>query len=80
MLLSIVFFFQSYHDIQLSLFRSISGLPVLSEHHVLSSVTEISGRERIIFMKVCTLIEIKAHTHSIDVQIFKSQIINQTHY
>ena len=35
-----VFFSQSYHDGQLSLLRSTSRLPVLSEHHVLSSVTE----------------------------------------
>ena len=35
-----IFFSQSYHDGQLSLLRSISGLPVLSEHHVLSSVTD----------------------------------------
>ena len=34
------FCFQSYHDGQLSLLCSISGLPVLSEHHILSSVTE----------------------------------------
>ena len=30
-------------------------------------------------MKVCSLIKIKAHIHSTDVKIFKSQIINQTH-
>ena len=35
-----VCFSQSYHDGQLSLLRSTSRLPVLSEHHVLSSVTE----------------------------------------
>ena len=34
------FFFQSYHDGQLSLLRSTSRLPELSEHRVLSSVTE----------------------------------------
>ena len=34
------FFSRSYHDGQLSLLRSTSHLPVLSEHHVLSSVTE----------------------------------------
>ena len=34
------FFFQSYHDGQLSLLRSTSRLPELSEHCVLSSVTE----------------------------------------
>ena len=34
------FCFQSYHEGQLSLLRSISGLPIVSEHHVLSSVTE----------------------------------------
>ena len=34
------FFFQSYHGGQLSLLRSTSRLPVLSEHHVLPSVTE----------------------------------------
>ena len=39
MLLSAVFF-QSYHDGQLSLLRSTSRLGVLSEHSVLSSVTE----------------------------------------
>ena len=33
-------FFQSYHDGQLLLLRSTSRLPVLSEHHVLLSVTE----------------------------------------
>ena len=33
-------FSQSYNDGQLSLFRSTSRLPVLSEHHVLSSVTD----------------------------------------
>ena len=54
-------FFSLYHDGQLSLLRSISGLPVLSEHCVLSSVTENQGRERIIFMKICNLIKIKAH-------------------
>ena len=30
--------FQSYHDGQLSLLRSISSLPVLSEHCLLSSI------------------------------------------
>ena len=30
-----IFFLQSYHDGQLSSLRSISGLPVLSEHRVL---------------------------------------------
>ena len=40
MSLSTGFFSQSYHDGLLSLFRSISGLRVLSEHCVLSSVTE----------------------------------------
>ena len=34
------FFSQSYHDGLLSLLRSISGLRVLSEHCVLSPVTE----------------------------------------
>ena len=34
------FFFQSYHDGQLSLLRSTSRLRVLSEQCVLSSVTE----------------------------------------
>ena len=34
------FFFQSYHDGQLSLLRSTSRLRVLSEQSVLSSVTE----------------------------------------
>ena len=33
-------FSQSYNDGQLSLLRSTSRLPVLSEHHVLSSVTD----------------------------------------
>ena len=33
-------FFQSYHDGQLSLLRSTSRLHVLSEHGVLTSVTE----------------------------------------
>ena len=31
-------------------------------------------------MKECFLIKIKAHIHSIGVQISKSQIINQAHY
>ena len=35
-----VFFSQSYHDGLLSMLRSISGLRVLSEHCILSSVTE----------------------------------------
>ena len=34
------FFSQSYHDGQLALLRSTSSLPVLSEHRVLSSVTD----------------------------------------
>ena len=38
--LSTGFFSQSYHDGQLSLLRSTSCLPVLSEHCVLSSVAE----------------------------------------
>ena len=73
-------FSQSYHDGQLSLLRFISGLPILSEHHVLSPITENQWQERIILMKVCILIEIKAHIPSIAVHTFKSQIINQTHY
>ena len=40
MSLSTGFFFQSYHDGQLSLLQSTSRLPVLSEYHVLSSVAE----------------------------------------
>ena len=40
MSLSTVFFSQSYHNGQLSLLRSISRLPVLSEHLVLSPVTK----------------------------------------
>ena len=40
MSLSTRLFSPSYHDGQLSLLRSTSRLPVLSEHHVLSSVTK----------------------------------------
>ena len=40
MSLSTGFFSQSYHDGQLSLLRSTSRLAVLSEDHILSSVTE----------------------------------------
>ena len=40
MSLSTGFFSQSYHDGQLALLRFTSRLPVLSEHHVLSSVTD----------------------------------------
>ena len=36
----LLLFFQSCHDGQLSLLRSTSRLPDLSEHRVLSSVTE----------------------------------------
>ena len=67
------FFSQSYHDCQLSLLRSISGLPVLSEHHVLSPVTENQwqgGNNLHIFMKVRNLIPIKAHVHSNTVHSF----------
>ena len=40
---------------------------------------KISGRERIIFMKVCNLTKIKAHIPSVAVHTFKSQIIDQTY-
>ena len=69
-------FFQSYHDGQLSLLPSTSRLRVLPEQCVLSSVTKISGRERIIFMKVFNLIKIKAHIPSIAVHTFKSHILS----
>ena len=80
MSLSTGFFSQSYHDGQLSLLLSTSRLHVLNELCVLSSVTVISGRERIISMKVCILIKIKAHIPHIAVHTFKSQILNPTHY
>ena len=79
MSLSTGFFSQSYHGGQLSLLRSTSRLRVLSEHCVLSSVTVISGRERIISMKVCNLIKIKAHIPLL-LSIHLSQIINLTQY
>ena len=74
------FFFQSYHDGQLSLLRSTSCLRVLSEQSVLSSVTENQWQGEIIYMKVCNLIKMKAHIPSIAVPTFKSQINNQTHF
>ena len=74
------FFFQSYHDGQLSLLRSTSRLPELVNIVYCHQYLKISGRERIIFMKVCNLIKIKARIPSIAVHTFKSQIINQTHY
>ena len=54
-------FSQSYHDGQLSLLCSTSRLPVFSEHCVLSSIIENQWQERIILMKVCIHIKIKAH-------------------
>ena len=67
-------FSQSYHDGQLSLLRSISGLPLLSEHRVLSSISKKQWQERIILMKVCILLKIKPHIPSIAVHTFRLSI------